>query len=126
MTAVLFDSDVLIEYLRGRNRQITSQINALLETTASLFCSPVSIAELFEGGRPYEQESLEGLFSVLTCLPIDSNIARQAGAYLHQYRKSHGVEIADAFIAATAKLHALQLWTRNRKHYPMKLNFFPE
>jgi predicted nucleic acid-binding protein len=28
-------------------------------------------------------------------------------------------------IAATASLHDLQVWTRNRRHYPMKdLSFF--
>ena len=46
-------------------------------------------------------------------------------AYLRQYGKSHGVEIADALIAASAVANRATLWTRNRKHYPMKeLSFF--
>jgi predicted nucleic acid-binding protein len=44
---------------------------------------------------------------------------------LRQYRKSHGVEIADALIAAAAVANRAELWTRNRKHYPMKdVSFF--
>jgi len=34
------------------------------------------------------------------------------------------VELGDALIAATASLHNLALWTRNRRHYPMKDVFF--
>jgi predicted nucleic acid-binding protein len=50
---------------------------------------------------------------------------RQAGDYLKRYRKSHAVELGDALIAAGAVLNNAALWTRNRKHYPMKeLAFF--
>jgi predicted nucleic acid-binding protein len=47
-------------------------------------------------------------------------VGRQAGLYLQRYRRSHGVEVADALIAANAVASRAQLWTRNRKHYPMK------
>ena len=43
-----------------------------------------------------------------------------AGKYLRQYAKSHPVELADALIAATVSAHKVELWTRNRKRYPMK------
>ena len=52
-------------------------------------------------------------------------IFNSAGIYLNQYRKSHAVEVADALIAACAVGHRAELWTRNRKHYPMKeVSFF--
>ena len=39
--------------------------------------------------------------------------------------RSHGVQLGDALIAATAAVHDAELWTRNRKHYPMRgLRFF--
>jgi predicted nucleic acid-binding protein len=63
----------------------------------------------------------------LKCVPIDEAIGRQAGDYLKHYRKSHAVELGDALIAAAAVLNHAALWTRNRKHYPMKdLNFFQD
>ena len=48
-----------------------------------------------------------------------------AGKWLVKYRRSHGIEIADALIAASAVENNAELWTGNRKHYPMKdLSFF--
>ena len=41
-------------------------------------------------------------------------------AVLGQYAKSHGMELGDALIAATAAVHKVELWTRNRRHYPEK------
>jgi hypothetical protein len=56
----------------------------------------------------------------MICIPVDAKVGRQAGEYLRRHRKCDGVELGDALIAATATLHQLQLWTRNRKHYPMQ------
>ena len=56
---------------------------------------------------------------------LDGKVGRQAGDYLARYAKSHGVEIADALIAAAAATSGLRLWTLNRRHYPMQdLRFF--
>lgn len=74
---------------------------------------------------PGEHEATAKLFSTLLFVPIDYDTGRQAGDYLRQFRKSHGVQITDALIAAAAVLNSAQLWTRNRKHYPMKeLSFY--
>jgi hypothetical protein len=35
------------------------------------------------------------------------------------FGRSHGVEIADALVAAAASTAGLHLWTLNREHYPM-------
>ena len=122
---VLIDSDVLIEVSRGRNSQLISIWHELSLTDAAILCSPVNVAELWSGARPSEHEVLEKLFEAIICVPIDRQVGRRAGSYLQQYRKSHGVEIADAFIAAAAVESEAALWTLNRKHYPMKeLDFF--
>jgi len=89
------------------------------------FGSPVTVAELWHGARQHEGRILQALFAAVPSIPIDTEIGHRAGAYLRQFAKSHGVELGDALIAATASLHDLQLWTRNRRHYPMKdLSFF--
>jgi predicted nucleic acid-binding protein len=68
---------------------------------------------------------LTKLLRALLCAPIDYETGRQAGDYLRQYRKSHDLQISDALIAAAAVLNHAELWTRNRKHYPMKeLSFY--
>lgn len=92
---------------------------------AVIACSPVTVAEIWHGARPPEYKILDALFLSITCIPVDAEIARRAGDYLRQFAKSHRVELGDALIAATASLHELALWTRNRKHYPMQeLTFF--
>lgn len=122
---VLIDSDVLIEVSRGRNDTILSKWDELSKSDALILFSPVNEAELWAGARPTEHASLEALFGALACAPADSAVGRRAGDYLRRYRKSHSLELGDALIAATAAAHNAMLWTRNRKHYPMKeLEFF--
>lgn len=122
---VLVDSDILIEVSRGKNSEIIPKWVELSRSDAAVLYSPVSLAELWAGARRAEHEALDNLFRALTCTRIDEEAGRQAGAYLHQYRLTHGVEIADALIAASAIGNHAHLWTRNRKHYPMKeLTFF--
>jgi hypothetical protein len=122
---VLVDSDILIEVSRGRNAAIVSRWIGLAGSDAAVLYSPVSVAELWAGARPNEHEALNNLFRALTCSPIDKEIGRQAGEWLRQYRRSHGIEVADALIAACAVGNHAELWTRNRKHYPMReLAFF--
>ena len=122
---VLVDSDILIEVSRGRNADIVSKWIDLSDSDAAVLYSPVSVAELWAGARPNEYDALNNLFRALTCTPIDEEAGRQAGVYLRQYRRSRGVELADALIAASAVANSAELWTRNRKHYPMKeVSFF--
>ena len=122
---VLVDSDILIEVSRGRDADIVSKWVELSRSEAAVLYSPVSVAELWAGARPREYEALDNLFQALTCAPIDEAAGRQAGHYVRQYGRSHGVEVADALIAASAVANSAELWTRNRKHYPMKdVSFF--
>ncbi len=122
---VLVDSDILIEVSRGRDTDLVSRWTELSRSDVAILYSPVNAAELWAGARPAEQDALNNLFGTLTCAPIDAETGRQAGDYLRRYRKSHAVELGDALIAAGAVLNSAALWTRNRKHYPMKeLTFF--
>jgi predicted nucleic acid-binding protein len=123
--SVLVDSDILIEVSRGRSTELVSQWTKLGRSDLAILYSPISAAELWAGARPAEHDGLHNLFRALTCVPIDAETGRQAGDYLKRYRKSHGIELGDALIAACAVLNSATLWTRNRKHYPMKeLSFF--
>lgn len=116
---VLVDSDVLIEVSRARNAAIVTKWRELSESGALILFSPVTAAELWAGALPAESASLERLFDALVCVPTDEMVARRAGEYLRRYRESHAVELGDALIAASAVASGAQLWTRNRKHYPM-------
>jgi len=123
--SVLIDSDILIEVSRGRDADLVSRWMELSRSDVAILYSPVSAAELWAAARPAEHDALHNLFRALACVPIDAETGRQAGDYLRRYRKSHAVELGDALIAAGAILNNAALWTRNRKHYPMRdLAFF--
>jgi predicted nucleic acid-binding protein len=120
LKSVLIDSDILIEVSCARDDALLARWDQLSRSDTPVLCSPVTVAELWHGARPHEQRTLETLFAAIHCIPIDLKIGVRAGEYLRQYAKSHHVELGDAFIAATVSVHNLELWTRNRKHYPMK------
>ena len=113
---LLIDTDVLIEYLRGR-----SEAAEYLESlTSDLYISVISVAELFAGVRGDEEEkSLKQLLLAFVILPVTERIARLGGLYRRDYGRSHGTGLADALIAATSDENGADLVTFNRRHFPM-------
>jgi predicted nucleic acid-binding protein len=119
MSDILLDSDIIIAWLRGMD-PIAGEIVRLCETRNRLLWTPVSVAEIFTGVRSAEHSQVSRLFLILEIVPIDAAIGRKAGEYLQKYARSHGVELGDALIAASAHCSESPLWTLNKKHYPMK------
>lgn len=119
MAKYLLDSDVIIEWLRD-----DAGVVAWLEESDAagdfLACTPVSIAEIYAGMRPSDPFFIGDLLRVLHCVDLTERIGHKAGQYRHAYGRSHGVEVADALIAAAAHVHGLTLCTRNLRHYPMR------
>jgi len=117
---ILIDSDVLIEVLRGRDAGILEKWTGLANSSDAVLCSPVSVADIWHGARRREHLTIAKLLGALSCVPVDAQTGQRAGVYLREYHKSHGIELGDALIAAAAAQHRALLWTRNRKHYPMR------
>lgn len=117
--SVVLDTDIAIEVLRGRDQGILSDWFGLIDSGTSVLYSSVTAAEVWAGARPHEHQSISRFFRALLCIPVDYETGKLAGEFLRKYAKSHGVETADALIAASAALSSATLWTRNRKHYPM-------
>ena len=115
---VILDTDVVIEIQRGNDPQILAKWASLISSGAVLVYSPVVAAEAWAGARPQEHPLVQSFFDSLTCLPADYEIGKLAGDLMRKYARSHGLEIPDALIAATAIQYKAALWTRNRKHYP--------
>jgi predicted nucleic acid-binding protein len=125
MSGVLVDSDVLIDVLRQRKPDIAQDWRDLAGSNEAVYYSPVSVAEVFHGMREHEREVIERLFSAIICLPIGEEIGRVAGRYLRAFHASHAMALGDALIGASASVYGLTLWTRKRKHFPMKdVRFF--
>lgn len=116
---VVVDSDVLIWILRG-DRQVAERFKStVVENNGNVFVTPVQLAEVFAGILPGERAVVDDFFESLEVLGIDERSGMLAGEFLNKFRKSHSVTLADALIAAVARINGCELWTRNRKHYPM-------
>lgn len=113
---ILLDTSVAIDFLRGEKRAIA--LVAGLQDRPEI--SVITVAELFAGLRSQRLEAAARRF-IQDCkvLAITQPIAEGAGNTMRHYRRSHDLDLADAFVAATAEQHGLGLATLNVKHFPM-------
>lgn len=118
MKKILFDSDVVIEYLR-ESPGVVTEMDQLAASQAVLAITPVTEAEILQGLRSHERIRTEKILSSMECLDINRNVGRLAGQYLRKFSRSHGLEVSDALIAAASIVHRFALCTFNWKHYPM-------
>lgn len=116
---ILIDSDILIWILRNSREYKEKFQEAVSESNANIFITPIQYMEIISGVREKERIETELFMDSIEHIAIDINTGKLAGEYLRLYSKSHGVHIADALIAATAEINGLKLWTNNKKHYPM-------
>jgi len=114
---ILLDGDVIIWFLRGR-QDVVQSMNSV-EIVNRLHTTPISVAEIYTGAKPKEETKIDLLFKLIPIINVDKEIAKLSGEFLKKYYKSHSLELGDAIIAATAVHNNLQLWTYNKKHYPM-------
>jgi hypothetical protein len=115
-TRLLIDTDVLIDYLRGGRRAT----RLLEDPKGELLVSSITVAELYSGVRGAEEErALDQFLLAFQVVDVDRQIAKNAGAYRHQFSKSHGTGLADALIAASAESRQATLVSLNRRHFPM-------
>ena len=114
--SILVDTDVCIDYLRGRPQTV----HWLEEVAGPLLVSAVTVAELFARVRDgAERGQLEEFLRAFAVVPVDEHIAKQGGLFRRDYRKSHGTGLADALIAAAAEISGATLATLNDTHFPM-------
>ena len=116
---ILVDTDIIIWILRGDEILRDAFKRIVKETDGYVFVTPVQFAEIYAGIRPKEEKKVDKFFSSLKTTIVDRDTGKMAGTFMKQFRKSHNVTLADAFIAASSRLNHFKLWTNNKKHYPM-------
>lgn len=110
------DTDILIDVGRGINEAVDHFQE--LERSTQLAVSVVTQMELIVGCRSKaELRALEQFLRRFRILKIDETISDNAVELLQQYRLSHGLLIADAFIAATALSWDCPLASKNQRDY---------
>jgi len=114
--AVLIDTDVLVDFLRGVGEAV-----ALVQTHQDrIILSAIVVAEVYAGVKGGEElATLDAFVSLFRVVPVTQPVARLGGIYKRDYHKSHAVGLADAILAATTELEGAELKTLNVKHYPM-------
>lgn len=117
MTNTIVDTDILINFLRGKGKA-KNFLSMLLEES-NICCSGITVAEIVAGMRAAEEEKTKALLDQVEVLDVTRDVAEKAGAYKRTIR-GHSLELDDCLIAATAFVHRAILATGNAKHYPMK------
>lgn len=112
---MLVDTDVLIWHLRGYP-QATRRLNQLNPLTISA----VTWLEVLQGLR--NRAELAAVKKMLelrkaAVLPITAAITHRAITLMESLTLSHGLQMGDALIAATALEHKLAVLTGNTKHF---------
>lgn len=120
MAKKLVDTNIFIDFLKGKK-----EAQVFFEGERNLSTSVVVVMEIIIG-LPNEKEiNLFEKFlykSKTTIYPFTADISEKAYLLFRQHQKSHGINIPDAFIAATALVQKQSLVTRNIKHFQMVKN----
>lgn len=126
MDKIFVDTNVLIDYSKGKIGSLGKLLSDQNEGKVGLFVNPVVISEFFTDENVNESKVLKkansfiGLFGTLS-------ISREEGILSGKLMRNKEVGlIGDALIAATCLVADLKLLTRNQKHFKKvpKLKFY--
>ncbi len=118
MAAVLLDTTVLIDLLRGRP-QAAGRLGALRSAGDSAYVCAVNIEETVRGLRPTEEKPARRLFTGLRIAPLGEREGWQAGEWRREFAaRGRTLAQADCLVAAAAVASGARLATGNPKDFP--------
>lgn len=119
MAAVLLDSSILIDLLRGRGGA-TRRLRALVAGGDTPCVCAINVDEIARGIRESEQASADALFEGLRIAPLGAAEGRQSGDWRRGFAE-RGLTLsqADCLVAAAAAGIGARLATGNPKDFPM-------
>jgi len=120
MATLLLDTSVIIDALNDReDRRLL--LRGLVEQGNILACCGISVAEVYAGMRPKEEERTTAFLGSLAYFPITFPVARLAGELKRDFaKKGATLSLTDSVIAAVAVQHRVALMTDNVKDFPMR------
>jgi hypothetical protein len=120
MGAVLLDTTVLIDLLRGRPATI-GRLRALRAAGDTVHACAVNVEETARGLRPGEHAAAHALFSGLRIVPLGEAEGWQAGEWRRELAaRGRTLAQADCLIAAAALAAGARLATGNPKDFPFR------
>ncbi len=111
----MIDTDILVDYLRGR-KEAKDFVMKLLESEEEILLSEVSEIELLSHRRcenPTERKKIEMLFEIFRKIEVNNEIGKLAG----EIRRKFGLSFPDSIIAASCVLFNAKLVTRNVRDF---------
>lgn len=123
MDKCIVDTDILSEYLRGKNEDVQDRARVYLEEHGRFTVSVVTMSEVVRGRHQANQperatQFLEWANQSAAVLGFDVASAAKAGEIAGTMLKGGTpLAVADVIIAATAVVHEVVLVTGNTKHY---------
>ena len=81
--------------------------------------SALQRAEVVFFMRPEEMTRTVHFLSRFKTAPVTAEIVDEAGAIFRKWNPSHGTDVNDAILGATAMRTGGRIYTLNTKHYPM-------
>jgi predicted nucleic acid-binding protein len=119
VAAVLFDTTVLIDLLRGR-QGARQRLLALRHAGDVAYACAVNVEETVRGLRPRETPAANALFAGLRVAPLGTTEGWQAGEWRREFaRRGRTLSQADCLVAAAALSVGARLATGNPRDFPM-------
>lgn len=113
---VIVDTDILIDF--GRDIPAAVQTMQILEQKYRLGISVIVGMELLTGCRSKKDlKNVDDFLKGFYIHFLTEEISRKAFEWMRKFRSSHGVEINDMLIAATAFSTNSKFISKNQKHY---------
>lgn len=123
MDKCIVDTDILSEYLRGRNADVQHRAREYLVEHGRFTISVVTMFEVVRGRHQANQPERAGQFlewakTNADVLGFDAACAAKAGEIAGaMLRAGTPLAVADVIIGATALVHGLVIVTGNVRHY---------
>lgn len=120
MSAVLLDTTVLIDYLRGRVGA-RDRLRTVRERGDETYVCAISVEEVTRGVHPREDDAFVELLDGLLVAPLRIAEGRLAGYWRRSLaRRGTNVSQSDALVAAASVGVGARLATGNPKDFPMR------
>ena len=120
MAAVLLDTTVVIDVLKGRPSAV-QRVDAMDRIGDTPYVCAITVEEVTSGLLPREREHATRLFEGFAIAPLGMEEGRIAGWWRRDLRRrGQTISQAEALIAAAAFQLGAPLATGNPKDFPMK------
>jgi predicted nucleic acid-binding protein len=113
------DSDILIWHLRGEPKAARFLRSLAAAPVTEVWVGALQRAERVGFMRPGEEAATGAFLSRFKTEAVTQAIVDHGGEFYRRWHPSHGIDVNDAILAATAAATGGKIYTQNLKHFPM-------